>query len=95
MPERGGSVRGVMPRMMSLRSASCGPQALWTQALTSDELASIKTTVDPDLIELVWVGDEGDSGVAHDLVLPTHSIGDAVEAIKRSLGERGIIYVPW
>ena len=66
------------------------------QALTQDELELIKTTVDPDRIETVWVGDPGDSDLTYDLLLIEHE-GDeqAVERVHTLLVEKGILFQPW
>jgi bifunctional enzyme CysN/CysC len=66
------------------------------QALTQDELELIKTTVDPDRIETVWVGDPAGSDLAADLLLIEHE-GDeqSVERVHTLLVEKGILFQPW
>jgi bifunctional enzyme CysN/CysC len=63
--------------------------------LTQDDVELIKTTVEPDRIEIVWVGDTKTTDVAHDLVIPDADDPDAVQQVKRLLQEKGIIFRPW
>jgi bifunctional enzyme CysN/CysC len=64
--------------------------------LTQDDLDLIRTTVDADRIETVWIGDRLTTGITCDLVLPSdESTDDAIRRIKDLLRERGIIFQPW
>ncbi len=64
--------------------------------LTQDDLEQIKTAVNPDKIETVWVGDNKTTDIAADLTIPTQTEPDeAVDRIKSLLQERGIIFKPW
>jgi bifunctional enzyme CysN/CysC len=63
--------------------------------LTQEDLELIKTTVDPDRIETVWLGDVT-TDVNYDLLLSEHETDDeAVERIKLLLQDKGIIFRPW
>ena len=64
--------------------------------LTQEDLELIKTTVDPDRIETVWVGDRVTTNLHCDLVLAEQeSEQESVERIKRLLQDKGIIFRPW
>ncbi|HEY2805819.1 MAG TPA: GTP-binding protein [Gemmatimonadales bacterium] len=63
--------------------------------LTQEDVDLIKTTVDPDRIEVVWVGDARTTDVRADLQIADPDAPDAVEQIKRMLQEKGIIFRPW
>ncbi len=64
--------------------------------LTQDDLELIKTTVDPDRIETVWVGDRVTTDIEADLHLADdETTEDAVHRIKSLLREKGIIFQPW
>jgi bifunctional enzyme CysN/CysC len=63
--------------------------------LTQGDVELIKTTVEPERIEVVWVGDTKTTDVVHDLVIPDADAPDAVEQVKRLLQEKGIIFRPW
>ncbi len=63
--------------------------------LTQDDVDLIKTTVDPDRIEIVWVGESRTTDVRPDLVVADPDAGDAVDQVKRMLQEKGIIFRPW
>jgi bifunctional enzyme CysN/CysC len=64
--------------------------------LTQEDLELIKTTVEPDRIETIWVGDEVTTDITCDLVLsdPEHEL-ERVDRIKVLLQEKGVIYRPW
>ncbi len=66
------------------------------QALTQEDLEVIKTTVDPERIEVVWVGDPVTTDIACDLVLGVEE-GEAEgpDRIKRLLQEKGLLFRPW
>ena len=63
--------------------------------LTQADVELIKTTVEADRIQVVWVGDAQTTDVAHDLLLPDADADDAVDHVKRLLQEKGIIFRPW
>ncbi len=63
--------------------------------LTQADVDLIKTTVDPERIEVVWVGDTKTTDAAHDLLVPDPDAPDAVDQVKRLLQEKGIIFRPW
>ena len=66
------------------------------QELTQEDLDLMRTTIEPDRIDVVWVGDHISTDVNVDVHLgddvPT---GKAVEAIERRLQDRGVIFRPW
>lgn len=65
------------------------------QELTTEELDLMKTTVDPDRIETVWVGDPGTTDASHDLLLFAHENDDeAVERVWGLLRDKGVIFRP-
>jgi len=67
-----------------------------TQALTQDDLEVIRTAVDPDRIELIWVGADPTTDVAVDLQLGHLDAElDGVEQIKRHLQDKGVVFRPW
>jgi bifunctional enzyme CysN/CysC len=64
--------------------------------LTQDDLEIMKTVVNPEHIEVVWIGEDVTTDIAYDLVIPHPEIVDeAVDQIKGMLQERGIIFKPW
>ena len=64
--------------------------------LTQEDLEVIKTSVDPDRIEVVWVGDRVTTDVSYDLVLGEQEVvGEGVERIKRLLQDKGSLFRPW
>lgn len=66
------------------------------QELTQEDLTVMKTVVDPDRIELVWVGDTVTTDVTCDLVLSDQDdAAEAVERIKRRLQDKGVLFRPW
>ena len=65
------------------------------QALTQDDLEIFKTTVDPEQIQVVWVGEEQTTDVTCDLDLGDAEPREAVDRIKGLLRERGVIFNPW
>lgn len=63
--------------------------------LTQDDLEIITTVVNPERIEVVWVGEDVTTDIACDLVIPhPESVEEAVDRVKRLLQERGIIFKP-
>ena len=66
------------------------------QELTGEDLAVVKTVVDPDRIELVWVGDTITTDISCDLVLSDQDdAAEGVERIKRRLQDKGVLFRPW
>ncbi|MDR2017479.1 MAG: adenylyl-sulfate kinase [Syntrophobacterales bacterium] len=64
--------------------------------LTSDDLEIIKTVVEPEKIEVVWVGEYVTTDIPNDLVIPDpRNTEEAVDLLKNLLQERGIIFRPW
>jgi len=63
--------------------------------LTQDDLELIKTTVEPEMIETVWVGETRTTDLQPDLVVPDPDAEDAVDQVKRLLQDKGIIFRPW
>lgn len=64
--------------------------------LTQYDLELIKTTVNPDKIETVWVGENITTDVQYDVRVPGISdIEESVHKIKNILQEKGIIFKPW
>jgi len=62
------------------------------QALSTDELGLIKTTVDPDRIVTVWMGNRDASDVSCDLSLSENdSDGDNVQRVRALLVDRGVL----
>ena len=64
--------------------------------LTQEDLELIKTTVDHDKIETIWVGDQVTTDILCDLVLtdPEQEL-ERVDRIKGLLQDKGVIYRPW
>ena len=64
--------------------------------LTQEDLDLVKTTVQPDRIETVWIGDHVTTDLDCDLHLPEGETADeAVQRIKGLLRDKGIIYHAW
>lgn len=64
--------------------------------LNQDDLEIIKTTVDPDKIEVVWVGEDITTDIAFDLKVPGKlDIEESVTKINNLLYDKGIIFKPW
>ncbi len=63
--------------------------------LSAEDLDLIGTTVEPDLIQTVWVGQRAAAGPSPDLVLTEQESGErGVERITRLLQDKGIIFRP-
>lgn len=62
-----------------------------TQALTPEELDLIRTTVDPDRIQTVWIGDRPAPGLACDLALSPDDGGANVDRLRTLLVEKGVL----
>jgi bifunctional enzyme CysN/CysC len=66
------------------------------QELTQEELDVVRTTVDPDRIETVWVGDRGASDLSSDLTLESGEDDEQnVEKIRALLRQKGVVFQPW
>lgn len=64
--------------------------------LTQQDLELIKTTVDPERIETVWVGDSVTTDIVCDLQIEDGESGvEAVDRMKALLQDKGIIFRPW
>ena len=64
--------------------------------LTQQDLELIKTTVDPERIETVWVGDTVTTDIVCDLQIGDEESGvEAVDRMKALLQDKGIIFRPW
>ena len=64
--------------------------------LTQDNLEIIKTAVDYDLIETIWVGKNVTTNINFDLQLDfPRSIDDSLIKIKELMQEKGIIFKVW
>ena len=64
--------------------------------LNQEDLELIKTTVESERIETIWVGDRVTTDITCDLVLtdPEQEL-ERVDRIKSLLQEKGVIYRPW
>jgi bifunctional enzyme CysN/CysC len=66
------------------------------QELTQEELGLIKTAVDPQRIETVWVGERGASDLVADLSLSEEEGEERnVEQIRTLLLDKGVLFQPW
>jgi bifunctional enzyme CysN/CysC len=64
--------------------------------LTQSDLELIKTTVNPQQIETVWLGENVTTDLEFDMHIPEFSSEEKVSAqIKGLLQDRGIIFRPW
>jgi len=64
--------------------------------LSQSDLELIKTTVNPQQIETVWLGDRVTTDLEFDLHIPEFTSEEQVSAqIKGLLQDRGIIFRPW
>ena len=64
--------------------------------LTQEDVALIKTSIDPDRIETVWVGDRRSTDLSPDLVVgDDEPPAERVERVKRRLQEKGVLFRPW
>jgi bifunctional enzyme CysN/CysC len=66
------------------------------QELSQEDLEVVRTGVDPDRIELVWVGDHVTTDVTYDMILGDNEAdADGVDRIKRLLQDKGVLFRPW
>ena len=64
--------------------------------LTQDDLEMLKTIINPDKIETIWMGDKKTTDIVVDLHLPTNaSTEDSLDKIKTLMQDKGIIFKPW
>jgi bifunctional enzyme CysN/CysC len=64
--------------------------------LSQDDLEIIKTTINPDKIETVWVGEDVTTDLSYDLKVPGKiDVSYSVEQIKQLLQDNGSIFKPW
>lgn len=64
--------------------------------LTQDDLEIMKTTVSPEKIETVWIGENVTTDIAYDLQLTQHdNLDESVDMLKSYLQDKGIIFRPW
>ncbi len=64
--------------------------------LTQEDLEIIKITVNPDMIQTVWVGDDITTNILYDIQIDSvKSQDEGVYQIKELLVDKGIIYKPW
>lgn len=64
--------------------------------LTQDDLNIIKTTVNSNNIETIWIGENVTTDIKYTLLITSpDTLEKAVAKIKRMLQERGIIFKPW
>jgi bifunctional enzyme CysN/CysC len=64
--------------------------------LRMSDLEIIKTTVNPDKIETIWIGEEGTTDLMCDLYIEnTEDVDKAVGIIKENLQVKRIIFRPW
>jgi bifunctional enzyme CysN/CysC len=64
--------------------------------LTQADLALIRTSIDPDRIETVWVGDQRTTDLTPDLVIGDEEQSpDRIERLKARLQEKGVLFRPW
>ncbi len=64
--------------------------------LSQDDLEIIKTIVNPEKIETVWVGEDLTTDIAIDLRVPGKiDIKESVNMLKNRLYEKGVIFRPW
>jgi len=66
------------------------------QELSQEDLEVVRTAVDPDRIELIWVGDHVTTDVSYDMILGDNEAdSDGVDRIKRLLQDKGVLFRPW
>jgi bifunctional enzyme CysN/CysC len=66
------------------------------QELTQEDLEVLKTSVDPERIELIWVGERVTTDVTCDLLLGDEEAeSEGVDRIKRLLQDKGVLFRPW
>ncbi len=64
--------------------------------LSQDDLEIIKTIVNPEKIETVWVGEDVTTDISMDLKVPGKlDLEESVNLLKSRLYEKGVIFRPW
>jgi len=64
--------------------------------LTQEDLEIMKTTVSPEKIETVWIGENVTTDITYDLqLLPHENLDESVDILKAYLQDKGIIFRPW
>jgi bifunctional enzyme CysN/CysC len=64
--------------------------------LTQDDLEIMKAVVNPERIEVVWVGEEVTTDITCDLVISyPKNVEESVDSIKNLMQDKGIIFKPW
>ncbi len=64
--------------------------------LNQDDLEIIKTAINPDRIETIWVGDNKTTDIVEDLRLSDDvDPEEGVDQVKKMLQTKGIIFRPW
>ena len=63
--------------------------------LSQDDVEVIRAAIDPDRLEIVWVGDATTTDLAHDLLVPAADAPEALEQIKQLLQDKGVLFRPW
>ncbi|NOX19553.1 MAG: adenylyl-sulfate kinase [Chlorobi bacterium] len=64
--------------------------------LSQENLEIIKTIVNPEKIETVWVGEDLTTDIASDLRVPGKiDVSESVSMLKNRLYEKGIVFRPW
>ncbi len=73
-----------------------GILAVTAVELTQEDLELIKTTVNPEKIETVWLGENVTTDISYDLHIPKFETAEkSANRIKGLLQDRGIIFNPW
>jgi bifunctional enzyme CysN/CysC len=66
------------------------------QALTQEDLDVVRTGVDPDRIEVIWVGDTVTTDLSTTLQLADQEAdAEGADRIKRHLQDKGVVFRPW
>jgi bifunctional enzyme CysN/CysC len=64
--------------------------------LTRDEVELFRTTLDPEPIETIWIGDGLGSDLGDAIQVPgDEAAEDALQRVKERLADRGVIFRPW
>lgn len=63
--------------------------------LRQHDLDLIKTIVDVDRIETIWVGDSGETDLAYDLAVPNAETETSVQQIETLLQDKRVVFRPW
>jgi len=64
--------------------------------LTQEDLDIIKTIVNPERIEVIWVGENVTTDISIDSKIPpVINLDETVDSLKADLQEKGIIFKPW